>query len=73
MTVDVHDGHDLGQADEGQTHCAVVVEEGQPVLAGAGGEDQTDGEAKEAGGTCQQIARYDLDLYWTIKVIFPFE
>ncbi len=52
MPVDIHDCHNFGQANEGQPHCAVVVEEGQPVLAGAGGEDQTNREAKEASGTC---------------------
>ncbi len=54
VAVHVHDGHDLSQADKGQAHCAIVVEEGQPVLTGAGGEYQTDGETKEAGSTCEK-------------------
>jgi hypothetical protein len=49
VSVDVHDGKDLSQADQGQAHGAVVVKEGQPVLAGAGGEDDADAEAEEAG------------------------
>ena len=49
MTVDIHDGHDLGESDEGETHGAVLVEQRQPVLAGAGGEDEADGEAGAAG------------------------
>lgn len=51
MPVDVHDGQDLSQPDQGQSHGPVVVEQGQPVLTGAGGEDDPNAEAEEAGGT----------------------
>jgi hypothetical protein len=52
VAVDVHDGQDLGQPDKGEAHGAVVVEQGQPVLARAGREEDADAEAKETGGTC---------------------
>ncbi len=52
VAVDVHDSQNLGQPDEGEAHGAVVVEQGQPILAGAGREEDADAEAKETGGTC---------------------
>ena len=54
VSVDVHDGQDLGQPDEGEAHGAVVVEQGQPVLAGPGREEDADAEAKETSATYSQ-------------------
>ena len=45
MPVDVHDGDELGEGDEGEARGAEAVEQGEPVLARPRGEHQPDREA----------------------------
>ncbi len=51
VPVDVGDGNQLGQGDKGEAHGAVAVKQGQPVLAGAGSEQNADEKAEETSGT----------------------
>ena len=53
VAVHVHHGHQLREGDEGEPGGAEAVEEGEPVLAGAGGEDEADTEAGDGHHTNQ--------------------
>ena len=48
VAVDVDDGHDLAEGDHGESHGAVLVEQGHPVFAGTGCANHAEGEADEA-------------------------
>ena len=45
VSVDVHDGHELGESYEGEARGAEAVEQCEPVLARPRGEHQPDREA----------------------------
>ena len=53
VAVHVHHAHQLGEGDEGQPGGPEAVEESEPVLAGARGEDQADSEAGDGHHTNQ--------------------
>ena len=47
VPVDVHDDDDLDEGYEGQSSGSIGVHQGQPVLAGSGGEQDSDEEAEK--------------------------
>jgi hypothetical protein len=51
VSVDVHDDDDLDEGDQGQPSGSIGVHEGQPVLSGAGGEQDAHQEAEETAAT----------------------
>ena len=55
MSIDIHDDDDFDECDQGQACRSIAVYEGQPIFAGAGGEQNSDQKAEEAAAAWKKI------------------